>query len=125
MPARLVALDGGPDICVDGEIMVGRDPGCDARINSESISRRHCVLTEGNGGLRVRDLNSTNGTWINSQQVRTGWLRPGDILEIAYVRFLVADAHAERASRADAPNRLPADCSVLAGRATKGLADNG
>ena len=101
MPARLVALDGGPDICVDGEVTVGRDPDCDARIDSKSISRRHCILIETNGGVRVRDLNSTNGTWINSQQVRTGWLRPGDILEIAYFRFLVDDHRAEQASRAD------------------------
>jgi pSer/pThr/pTyr-binding forkhead associated (FHA) protein len=96
MPARLVALDGGPDISVDGEVMVGRDPDCEARINSESISRRHCVLTEGNGGVRVLDLDSTNGTWINSQQVRTGWLQPGDILEIAYFRFLVDGAKGVR-----------------------------
>jgi pSer/pThr/pTyr-binding forkhead associated (FHA) protein len=103
MPARLVALDGGPDICVDGEVLVGRDPGCDARIDSESISRRHCILIEMNGGVRVRDLDSTNGTWINSQQVRTGWLRPGDLLEIAYFRFLMDDNRADRVSRANAP----------------------
>jgi pSer/pThr/pTyr-binding forkhead associated (FHA) protein len=91
MPARLVALDGAPDISVVGEVIVGRDPNCQAWINSESISRRHCVLTEANGGVRVVDLDSTNGTWINSQQVRSGWLRPGDILEIAYFRFMVYD----------------------------------
>ena len=125
MPARLVALDGGPDICVDGEIMVGRDSDCEVWINSESISRRHCVLSEGNGGVRVRDLDSTNGTWINSQQVRTGWLRPGDILEIAYFRFLVDDVRAERASSALAQVRPPAECSVPARATTRGLPDNG
>jgi pSer/pThr/pTyr-binding forkhead associated (FHA) protein len=125
MPARLVALDGGTDIYIEGEVLVGRDRDCDAWINSESISRRHCLLTEANGGVRVRDLDSTNGTWINSQQVRTGWLRPGDILEIAYFRFMVDDLRAERSNGALAPNRLPADCSVVVRPTIKGLPDNG
>jgi pSer/pThr/pTyr-binding forkhead associated (FHA) protein len=35
----------------------------------------------------VRDLGSTNGTWINSRRVEKGLLRRGDVLGIAHLRF--------------------------------------
>jgi predicted component of type VI protein secretion system len=115
MPARLLTLDGGRDIYVDGEVVVGRDPDCEARIESQRVSRRHCVLIEMNGAVKVHDLDSTNGTWINSRRVRSGLLRPGDILQIAYLRFRVEVDRAEWTSHVDSPIRLPADCSVLTG----------
>lgn len=89
MPARLVALDEGPDIPMDRPmIVVGRHPQCDARLDSIRISRRHCCMThQDNGDLIVRDLGSTNGIRINGQRVETGRLRPGDELSIAHIRF--------------------------------------
>jgi pSer/pThr/pTyr-binding forkhead associated (FHA) protein len=124
MPVRLVALDGGPDICVDGEVVVGRDPDCEIRIDSQSVSRRHCVLIETSGGLRVHDLDSTNGTWINSQQVRSGWLGAGDILAIAYIRFQVGDHHAEWPNRAETRKPRAADRASPVRPSAIGLFDN-
>jgi pSer/pThr/pTyr-binding forkhead associated (FHA) protein len=66
MPARLVALDGGPDILIDQDIVVvGRHPGCDVRRDSLRVSRHHCCLTDEEGEITVRDLGSTNGIQIN------------------------------------------------------------
>jgi len=88
MPARLVALDEGPDILIDqGTITVGRHPSCDARMDSLRLSRHHCCLTEENGEVFVRDLDSTNGIRINGERVRIGRLRPGDELAIADYRY--------------------------------------
>src|SRR5215212_1018446 len=88
MPARLVALDEGPDIPLDRTmVVVGRHPQCDARLDSLRVSRHHCCMTADNGEVVVRDLGSTNGIRINGQRVEMGRLRPGDELSIAHIRY--------------------------------------
>jgi predicted component of type VI protein secretion system len=110
MPARLVALDEGPDIPLAREpIMVGRHPLCDVRLPSFRVSRRHCCLTELDGVVIVRDLGSTNGTLINSRRVESGRLRPGDELAIANLRYRLEPGPADRASTADPRSGLSED----------------
>jgi pSer/pThr/pTyr-binding forkhead associated (FHA) protein len=88
MSARLISLDGRDDIPLDrGLIVVGRHHGCDARIVSGRVSRRHCCLALDRDGILVRDLGSTNGTRINGRLVEVGLLRPGDEIRIAHARF--------------------------------------
>src|SRR4051795_5752574 len=88
MPARLVALDEGPDIPLDrAMVVVGRHPQCDARLDSLRVSRHHCCMTQDHGEVVVRDLGSTNGIRINGQRVELGRLRPGDELSIAHIRY--------------------------------------
>jgi pSer/pThr/pTyr-binding forkhead associated (FHA) protein len=88
MPARLVALGGGPDILVDGTmVLVGRHPACDVRLESCRVSRVHCCLSRNRDEVLVRDLASTNGTWINGCRAYSGRLRPGEQLAIADVRY--------------------------------------
>jgi pSer/pThr/pTyr-binding forkhead associated (FHA) protein len=99
MPLLLVALDGGPDILAGrGPLVVGRHPLCDVRLRSPRVSRRHCYLTEAGGEVWVRDLRSTNGTWINGRRVSSGRLRIGDVLAIAHLRYRVQEVGAEPAS---------------------------
>ena len=88
MPARLVSLDGHADILLDRDmVVVGRHDSCDFRINSIRVSRRHCCLALAADGVLVRDLGSTNGTWINGRPIEDGVLRPGDELTIAHLRY--------------------------------------
>jgi pSer/pThr/pTyr-binding forkhead associated (FHA) protein len=88
MPARLVALDEGPDIVLDrAMVVVGRHPQCDARLDSLRISRHHCCMTQDQNEVVVRDLGSTNGIRINGQRVEVGRLRAGDELSIAHIRY--------------------------------------
>jgi pSer/pThr/pTyr-binding forkhead associated (FHA) protein len=90
MRARLVALEGQADICLDRPlILVGRHRGCDVRVNSPQVSRYHCCLAWQNGEYEVRDLGSTNGIKINGQRLEAGRLRAGDELTIARMRFLL------------------------------------
>lgn len=88
MSVRLVSLNGHPDIVLLGSlIVVGRHPACDARVDSSRVSRRHCCLAPSRDEVAVRDLWSTNGTWINGQRVSDGALRPGEELAIANLRY--------------------------------------
>ena len=92
MSARLTALDGGPDILIDQDmVVVGRHPSCDTRLDSLRLSRHHCCLTQEDGEIIVRDLGSTNGIRINGERVKAGRLRLGDELAIAHYRYRVDD----------------------------------
>jgi pSer/pThr/pTyr-binding forkhead associated (FHA) protein len=82
-------------------VVVGRHRDCDARLDSPRVSRWHCCLTEVDGEVWVRDLGSTNGTWIDGRRVGCGRLRIGEVLAIAHVRYRVEEVRAEPAVRAD------------------------
>ncbi len=102
MPLRLVALDEGPDIPIDREMLViGRHPQCDARLDSIRVSRRHCCMTQDNGELIVRDLGSTNGIRINGQRVEKGRLRIHDELAIAHIRYRLDDGQVQDLTQAE------------------------
>jgi hypothetical protein len=88
MAARLLSLDGHPDILLGGDVvLVGRSRWCDVRIPSARVSRRHCCLVLSGDEVLVSDLGSTNGTWINGRRVEKGTLRPGDVIKVAHCRY--------------------------------------
>jgi len=66
---------------------IGRYRGCDLCIPSTIVSRRHCELYVYQGRLRLRDLQSRNGTLLNGEPVDEAEVGAGDILEIGPVIF--------------------------------------
>lgn len=50
-------------------VSVGREPENDVCLPFASLSRRHAVLAKVGDDYELRDLNSTNGTFVNEQQV--------------------------------------------------------
>jgi pSer/pThr/pTyr-binding forkhead associated (FHA) protein len=90
MRAQLVPLDGGPPHTLAKElVVVGRNAGCDLRLDHKSVSKQHCVLVKTDGLVLLRDLGSTNGTRVNGQRVRRAALLPNDQLHIAGLQFRV------------------------------------
>jgi len=75
-------------------LIIGRSPQCEIQIEQESISRNHCRVRFHEGEFRVRDLGSTNGTYINDDLVEDeGRLRHGDQLKAGrtILKFIVGD----------------------------------
>src|SRR5262245_5626839 len=70
---RLIVVRGEPaDHCLDftpGEYLVGRSGACNLCVDGVQISRRHCALLVADTGASVRDLGSTNGTFVNGVRV--------------------------------------------------------
>jgi FHA domain len=70
-----------------GTNRLGRGPANDFQIVDPSVSTSHCeILVEGSSIL-VRDLGSTNGTFIDRAPIREGRLRPGQTLHIGSVEL--------------------------------------
>jgi hypothetical protein len=61
-------------------------------------------MTEVDGEVWVRDLGSTNGTWIDGRRVSSGRVRIGDVLAIAHLCYRVEEINEEPACRANRPS---------------------
>src|SRR5215467_6865446 len=72
------------------QFVIGRDPQCQLRPASALISKRHCALIQREGKAFVRDFDSTNGTFVNNEQVKGEIeLHNGDQLKIGPLMFTV------------------------------------
>ena len=54
-------------------LMIGSDSSCDIRISNNRVSRNHCqVIFSKENGLKIVDLNSSNGTYLNGIKLKAG-----------------------------------------------------
>ena len=53
-----------------GKFILGREHDCHLVLDTNSVSRRHCVLLMDDYTLRIRDLASRNGTFVNRDLTR-------------------------------------------------------
>ena len=74
----------------DGVTTAGRQDDCQLRIKSSQVSRKHCELFEKHGMLLVKDLGSSNGTFVNGKKIDgQRVMEPGDELGIGPIVFRV------------------------------------
>jgi pSer/pThr/pTyr-binding forkhead associated (FHA) protein len=73
------------------EIIMGRDPGCDIPLKGDdTVSTRHAQLSYHHGQWWVKDLASTNGTFLNQSQLKMPTvITSGDEIKCGNVRLLV------------------------------------
>jgi pSer/pThr/pTyr-binding forkhead associated (FHA) protein len=92
MIPRLVAIDGplcGRTFYLDEPALsIGRLVSNDICLEDPFVSRRHCVIRTDREHYLIQDLNSANGTYVNSERVNTGLLREGSLIGIGASRFL-------------------------------------
>lgn len=70
------------------EFVIGRDPQCQLRPASPAISKQHCALTARDAKVFIRDCGSTNGTFINGEQVAGDLeVKSGDRLKVGPLEF--------------------------------------
>jgi diguanylate cyclase (GGDEF)-like protein len=67
--------------------LVGRSSKCDIQIDQESVSRNHAKLVNTGKSVIVRDLGSTNGTYVNDQLIDEQVVRDGDFIKIGRTIF--------------------------------------
>ena len=70
--------------------VIGRKPDSDLPINADTLSRYHAEIIEQNGKLCIRDLGSTNGTYLNDKKITTCTpIQDGDIARLGDMQLRI------------------------------------
>ncbi len=72
-----------------GATVLGRHSECHVCINADGISRKHAQITVEADGLTVKDLGSSNGTYVNGDKIEEAHLNVGDEVKLDTLRFLI------------------------------------
>lgn len=75
------------EITPDKPYVIGRATGCDITIAGTHLSRRHAEVSVVGSSLRIRDLNSANGTFLNEKLIKDEIAHSGDRLRIDVYKF--------------------------------------
>jgi len=99
--------------------LIGRGEECDIRLTDTTVSRRHARLSGGPKGFQIEDLDSTNGTWLDGQRVRSQFIAPGQGFRLGScnLRLVVRDTVSAE------PDESPADTMIFEQHISKILAE--
>ena len=93
MRARLISLDYQVPVSDTSlnalPVLIGRGIDAGIRLDDHSVDNRHCEIYSVEGRLKVRDLGSVHGTFVNGSKVVNAELRLGDELAVGMLTFLV------------------------------------
>lgn len=95
MTWKLQAITGeftGQEISVERDMLVGRHQDAEILLQSTDISRKHAALLFRDDHIWVKDLKSTNGTFVNGERVEQEQeieLHDGDMLQFASFMFMI------------------------------------
>jgi diguanylate cyclase (GGDEF)-like protein len=79
-------------------LVLGRSSKCDIQIDQESVSRAHTKIINTGKSIRIRDLGSTNGTYVNDELIEERVLADGDLIKIGRTIFkFLSGGNIERA----------------------------
>src|SRR5512140_412693 len=118
------------ELASSGTLVCGRAVTSDLAIIDPTVSRHHADLEVGNGGVTVRDVGSSNGTFVNGVKIESAFAVPGDTVTFGKVAFRLEEM-AEATPLAEA---APPAASVVPGGAivrqiprtpAKGLEESG
>jgi pSer/pThr/pTyr-binding forkhead associated (FHA) protein/tetratricopeptide (TPR) repeat protein len=92
------------------EIVLGRGKECDVVLNDKKSSRKNTAIVRDGNHYRVKDLDSSNGTYVNNSPVKDIELSADDVIRIGDVeiRFIADSAEYERRKEHFAPVEPPA-----------------
>lgn len=70
------------DDAASRRLLIGQSPVCDIRLADKAASRRHAAVELDGDVLRITDLDSTNGTFVNGIMVKEAVLRGGELIVV-------------------------------------------
>jgi len=87
MKLRLVVVKGRPEgmeiPLPMPQFLIGRDPRCNLRPSSDSVSKLHCAVVQRKDEVFVRDLKSSNGTFVNNDRIHGEVkVKDGDLIKV-------------------------------------------
>jgi DNA-binding NtrC family response regulator len=89
--------DAGTSVTIDVDpVVVGRDEGAGVRLADQEVSAIHCELRAVNEGVLVKDLGSTNGTFVGQMRVREVVLSTPTELTVGQTKILIEPTGKQR-----------------------------
>lgn len=78
-----------------GHVLIGRDELCDIRLDDAVVSRHHALVVNSSTGVKLVDLGSRNGTFVNGRPIRKHTLQSNDKITLGKCRieFVAGDDH--------------------------------
>ena len=125
MPLKLVAIAGDRSFVLPfgRSVLVGRALACDLPVSDATVSRRHAELEGLDGAILVRDLGSTNGTFVNGERIREAVVPPGARLGFGKMDFTVVEEEIALAPLPDSGDDSQLDATILRQMPVRGAAD--
>ena len=128
MKLTLVVASGvhqGKVIPVSGaQFLIGRDPECQLRPASQAVSKQHCAILVRGESVYVKDDGSTNGTFVNGEQLAANTEREiasGDRLKLGPLDFAVQFTPGKSSDSTPLPDALQSVGSSSKTTAVAGL----
>jgi two-component system, NtrC family, response regulator HydG len=88
--------DAGEVFALDGSLpsraLIGQSPACDVRLTDREVSRRHAAIEQVGQRLRITDLGSTNGTFVDGVAIVEAFLRGDETVRMGSTAFRVEHA---------------------------------
>lgn len=95
-------------------IVIGRSPACDVVIDLPMVSSRHAILEPAGDGWRIRDLGSTNGTFVRGRRIDgPAAVADGDVIGLGSSRLRLAAAGSRLVER-DLPGHASLEAREVA-----------
>lgn len=82
-------------IAIEHGLDIGRDPGCRVRLCGKGVSRRHVEIHRQGPSFALKDLGSTNGTFLNGRRTQHAAVAPGSVLRIGEHVAVFSESAAE------------------------------
>jgi pSer/pThr/pTyr-binding forkhead associated (FHA) protein len=101
--------DAGNEFELEHAVILGRLDSNDIPIRDKKASREHAKIYRQGQQYAIVDLNSSNGTFVNEEQVTKRILEPGDEIGIGMVRMRFDDPEAEAAEKAKSEGQMSLD----------------
>ena len=115
MQVNLVVATGihqGKQIPIPGDqFIIGRDPSCQLRPASQMVSKQHCAFVIKDERVYLKDFGSTNGTFVNEDQLPANSvleIKPGDRVKVGPLDFTVQFAGGKTSDSTPMPDQLKA-----------------
>src|ERR1022692_4438256 len=89
---RLIVQPGSPTAweikLKAGANSLGRNPANDFKLDDPSVSGAHCHIVVQDGNAVIKDLGSTNGTYVNRSAVKEAALQPGQTIHLGSLEMM-------------------------------------
>lgn len=103
----------GKSYSVSGKMVIGREESCDIHIDSEMVSKQHAELALNEGVLELKDLGSTNGSFVNGSKIQATFLKSGDEIKFDQETFWVKGLAREDKSKTQVRQAVGSDATQV------------